>query len=221
MINMTNVHRAIFICWLIIINMFAMTVQAEERSNFCGSLQNHYGPFNYISPQDYENRLPIVEQYHFTSRVESLMAGESGSLLADLDYVLRAFPNHHRALNAISRYDFIDKTESPYRTAGRIFLTVDCYFDRAMRFQPEDGSVKYLYGLYLHKKKKYKDAIRYYNESLELMPGSSELHYNLGLLYFNIKKWDLAGKHAKIAYGLGYPLPWLKDKLKEAKLWEE
>src|SRR5882672_10328606 len=64
----------------------------------CGALPNAYGPFDYRIEHD---KLAIVEAYHFTSQVELLIRGQSGALGADLDYTLRAAPNHHRALVAM------------------------------------------------------------------------------------------------------------------------
>ena len=70
----------------------------------CGVLQNAYGPFDYRDPVSKRDNLPIVESFHFTPDVESLRHGRSGSVLGDLRYTLRAFPNHHRALKSMARY---------------------------------------------------------------------------------------------------------------------
>ena len=76
----------------------------------CGSLVNGYGPFDYRTSA---KQLDIVEKYHFTSDVESLKHGKAGYLGTDLDYTLRASPNHHRALMAMVNLAFSLNTDKP------------------------------------------------------------------------------------------------------------
>lgn len=45
---------------------------------------------------------------------------------------------------------------------------------------------------------------------------SAEIHYFLGLYYLHHKDYPNAVAHAKDAYRLGYPLPWLRQKLAQA-----
>ena len=64
-----------------------------------------YGPFDYTNPEHVRDKLPIVEQYHFSADVEALrdtMHNGSGTIGAHLWYVIRSFPNHHRALNSMA-----------------------------------------------------------------------------------------------------------------------
>ena len=51
-------------------------------------------------------KLKIVEEHHFTSNIENLAYGNSGTLGGELSYVLLLFPNHHRALAALSKLTF-------------------------------------------------------------------------------------------------------------------
>ena len=44
--------------------------------------------------------------------------------------------------------------------------------------------------------------------------------YNLGLVYVRKKDFDRAREAAKLAYGLGIPLPGLKNKLAAAGQWD-
>ena len=65
-----------------------------------------YGPYDYTNPTHFRDKLPIVNDYHFNARVENLVGGnkeESSHPGGDLNYVLMAFPNHHRALAAMMR----------------------------------------------------------------------------------------------------------------------
>jgi Tfp pilus assembly protein PilF len=208
----------------------------------CGSLDNAYGPFDYESASDQKDHLPVVEKFHFTPGVESLVQGQSGAIVADLDYTLRAFPNHHRALYAMARYRLAHPRTEPN------FYTAECYFDRAMRWRPEDGTVRLIYGIYLSQKADHeledarladtrKDpaaarhatelaqhdrdaALEHYQHALDLTPDSPEVHYNMGLLYCDLGKLELARQHADRAYELGYPLPGLRNRLRRLGAYE-
>lgn len=204
----TRVFR-LLVCFLAVaLVVGGQVAHAAQSSLACGSLENAYGPFDYTNPSHRENKLHIVEKFHFTQAVETLKRGSTGSLAHDLDYTLRAFPNHHRALYAMLRYQL--KHDGP---AGAGY-TMECYFDRALRLAPQDGKVYILYGLYLHRKGDYEGALEKYKQAEALVPESEDLHYNLGLLYIDTGKYDLAKEQADIVYARNYPLPGLKNKLK-------
>ena len=44
-----------------------------------------YGPYDYTSPVDKVEHLPIVEQAHFRPDVENLVSGSTSNVAADLD----------------------------------------------------------------------------------------------------------------------------------------
>ncbi|MEQ8783492.1 MAG: hypothetical protein RIE06_27840 [Roseibium album] len=190
----------------------SLAVDAEDQ---CGSLANAYGPYDYSDPVERADKLPVVEQYHFDRDVEMLIGhrekgNNPGTVPGDLDYTLRAFPNHHRALYALVRYE--TETESP----GKLRYSVDCYFVRAMRFAAHDAMVPMIYGLYLNRVGRVDDAIEFLTNSVSLNPGLAEAHYNLGLLYLSVGELESAKSHAKTAYDLQYPLTGLRDKLARA-----
>jgi hypothetical protein len=110
----------------------------------CGSLENHYGPYDYrtTSPKNRD----IVERMHFTPKVEKLIGGNTSATPGgDLGYTLRVFPNHHRALMSAMKLAEKEKRDKP-RDLG---YSVSCYFDRAERFRPDDAMVKTIHGIYL------------------------------------------------------------------------
>lgn len=183
----------------------------------CGSLTNAYGPFDYTNNADFQEKLPIVEQYHFSPDVEALHSGESSTIGGDLDYTLRAFPNHHRALYAVARYAL--QPDTPARDTH--YFTPECYFDRAIAFKPDDGMVHMIYGIFLHEQHKLPAALAEYQKAVKLMPNSAEAHYNLGLLYADMREYANAKEHAHQAYRLGYPLQGLKNKLVQAGAWNQ
>ena len=179
----------------------------------CGVLQNAYGPFDYRDPVNKRDNLPIVETFHFTPDVESLRHGSSGTVLGDLRYTLRAFPNHHRALKSIARYAL----------AGGQFPiddsipSAECYFDRAIAFRADDASVRVIYANYLFKTGGREEARKQYEEALRLAPESVEINYVAGLFFVDIGDLERARKLAKMAYDNGYPLPGLRKKLAAAE----
>ena len=192
----------LFICFYAASNSYAR----ELFVSGCGNLDNAYGPYDYTSPIAHKEMLPIVEKHHLTPNVLNLEQGETGSIMTDLDYTLRAFPNHHVALYTLGRYAL----REGYKFNPK-YYTVDCYFKRAMAFKPDDGYVYMIYGLYLQKSGDYKKALKEYTVALKLLPENAELYYNMGLLY------NEAEKYANKAYELGYPLPGLRDILKKHK----
>lgn len=181
----------------------------------CGSLKNGFGPFDYTDPANHGFNLQIVEAHHFTPQVEALQKGQEGTVPGDLDYVLRAFPNHPRALYSMMRYQL-----NGGKAATTEFRTMECYFDRALRLKSDDPAVHLLYGIYLHKKHRYDEALKRYQESDRLKTNNPEVYYNLGLLYADKKDYGKAADYAHKAYAKGYQLPGLRTRLKRAGHWK-
>lgn len=185
----------------------------------CGELKTpgQFGPFDYTDLMHKKQNLPIVEAYHFTPSVEKLLHGVSGTLGGDLSYTLRAFPNHHRALAAMSKLALRDKTLKPEGSSHSVL----CFFDRAIRFKPDDGVVRMLYGDYLLKAGQPGQATEQLQIAVNLEPENPNINYNLGLLHMQEKDYEQAKIYAKKAYELGFPLPGLKNQLIKAGKWED
>jgi tetratricopeptide (TPR) repeat protein len=66
-----------------------------------------------------------------------------------------------------------------------------------------------------------KGAVRELGSALKLSSGDANIHYNLGLAYFELKDYEKATEQAKLAYGLGHPLTGLRDKLKRQGRWPD
>lgn len=183
----------------------------------CGNLDNAFGPFDYRDTTLAKQRY-LVEMAHFTPSVEALTSGNTSHLPGhDLDYTLRAFPNHHRALNSVARYQL----KFPGTHPPRMNYTADCYFLRAIAFAPDDAIVLMLRGNYRITTNNYKLALKDYQDALKIAPDGAEIHYNLGLLYVKLKDYENARIHAQRAYQLGYPLPGLRDQLKRLGEWKD
>ncbi len=197
--------------------MAPVAALAEDGPMACGTLANGYGPFDYTNPDDFANKLPIVERHHFDIDTEGLRKGPtSDDPGSDIDYTLRAFPNHHRALYAMARLHLENK-----RPPNARYLTPECYFVRAKTFRPTDSTVYLIHGIYLEKQGKVDEAVEQYEKVIALQPSSAEAHYNLGLLYFKRKDYEVARSEAQKAYELGHPLPGLKRMLAQAGQWQE
>jgi tetratricopeptide (TPR) repeat protein len=175
----------------------------------CGNpFENAYGPFDYRTATASQKK--IVESVHFTAEVEQLRAGITGSIGTEIDYTLRAFPNHPRALMAMIRLGQRDKTVKP-RGAQ---YTVECYLNRAVRFRPNDMNARQLRGIYGALNGKPRQAIDDFNAVLVLEPNNANAHYNLGLAYFDLKDYERAAQEARRAKELGFALEGLSHKLK-------
>ena len=186
---------------------------AAQAANYCGDLENGYGPL------DYRLRvgLEVVEKYHFTAKVEAGIDGVSSYLGDDLSYTLLAIPNHPRALSTMAKVGLRDKTLK----VAHAKYPVECYFDRALRFTPDDGTVYGIYGNYLFALGRTDEALKRLKSAVELMPTDATINYNIGLVYLQKKDYPNALRHAETAYELGFPLPGLKNKLLAAGHWKD
>jgi tetratricopeptide (TPR) repeat protein len=182
----------------------------------CGELRNSFGPLDYRTASAEDKRL--VEGTHFLPETENLIRGETSRGPApDIDYTLRAFPNHPRALLSMMKLSQKVNKEKP---AGSRY-TMHCWFDRAIRFAPNDGSVRLLHGIYLSRKGEHQVALQELDLARERIGEDPNLQYNLGLAYFDLKQYDKSLEHAQKAYKLGFPLPGLRNKLQQAGKWRD
>ncbi len=183
----------------------------------CGDLHaraGQYGPYDY---RKHPEKALIVEQFHFTPKVEALSRGESTAVLgADIGYTLRAFPNHPRALYALTRYSQLLGGVS--RVPGGRY-PVECYFDRALRFAPDDAQVYALYADYLIRIGRKADARKQLETAatLELNP---QIEYNLALAWISLGENEKALEYAKRAYAGGVQFPALREQLVRAGVWK-
>ena len=199
--------------WAILV--WASQVQAELTQSACGPIYlGGYGPYDYRVDKD---KLPLVENAHFTPSVEQLIAGKSASIGGDLTYTLEKFPNHHRALASVMRYATKLRSDPP---AGARY-TVECFFERALRFKKDDIVARMLYANYLVEHARVDDALAQLAVCLNQADDNAISHFNIGLIYFDAKRSDLALAQAHKAMALGLTWPGLKDKLVKAGAWTE
>lgn len=192
-----------------------MPVYAQSGNSACGSLKNGYGPYDYRTDRD---KLPVVEGAHFTEPIEALIRGsQSRHPGGDIDYTLRAIPNNHRALIAMMRLGEREKTPQPSNSR----YSIECWFERAILFRPDDGIVRMIYSTYLNRKGRIPDATRQLEIATTYAKDSAFTHYNIGLHYFDLKNYDKALIQAHKAMALGWTKTELRDQLSSVGKWTE
>lgn len=206
--------RAAAIAALLATIGWAVPAAAQMSPSNCGPLANAYGPYDYRTDKD---KLPIVEGAHFTPQVEALIRAVTGYLGGDLDYTLRAFPNHHRALISMMR---LGERVKAARVPSANY-DVECYFVRAVTFRPDDVTARMLFATFLNSKNRKPEAVRQLDFAQTLAADNPFTHYNLGLVYFDAGDFDKALSQAHRALDLGFPRPELANKLKAANRWSE
>ena len=219
-----NVHLSpapsINLWLLILLIILANSVKAAEGG--CPILRHGYGPFDYRVAT--KEQLELVEGAHFFPNVENLRENTKHPNRdyvvvpgGEIDYTLRAFPNHHRALMAVSRLSLREASDRP----KGLKASVDRYFKSALAFRPDDSYVFMIYGIHLSRKGKTKEALEFFDKAKLMGDDSANLHYNLGLAYFQLKRYDDALESAHKAYAAGFPLPGLKNMLVRAGKWND
>lgn len=191
-----------------------LSAHAQVESS-CGSLENAYGPFDYRLEKS--RKLKVVDAYHFTAKVERLIGGQSGYLGGDIDYTLRASPNHHRALLALANWAVKLKGQEPPHTK----YTVDCYFDRAFRFRPDDRVPQLIYIDYLGRLGRKGAALKAAEPLLLATDLSAITRNNLGMLMFDLGNYDEALKQCHLAMADGWQRIDLRERLKSVGRWQE
>jgi len=186
---------------------------AQSDSWACGELKSGYGPYDYRTDR---NKLGVVEEAHFTPAVEALIRGNTSIHIGqDLSYTLGTFPNHHRALMSMMRYGQKLKTPQPPYAQ----YSVECYFLRAIRFRPDDITVRLMYANFLSSNARAPEAMSEL-ERIEKAAGDNPFtRYNMGLIYLDMQEYDKALIQAHKAMALGFPQTTLRDKLVAAGKW--
>ena len=193
---------------------FSSGVFAQGGS--CGELRSsgQYGPYDFRKDHD---KLPIVLGAHFTPEVETLIRGKSSTIGGDIDYTLRAIPNYHRALIAMMRLAEKEKKLQPNGSR----YTIECWFERAIVFTPDDAIVRMIYSTYLSSKGRIPDANAQLDTAIGYAKDNPFTHYTIGLHYFDIKNYEKALSQAHKAIALGFSQNELKDLLRAAGKWSD
>lgn len=191
---------------------------ATEAESRCGPLlrpQGQYGPYDFRTNKD---KLPVVVNNHFTPIVEQLIGGQTSiSPGGDIDFTLRAIPNHPNALMSMMLLGEKEKTDTPRGSR----YTMECWFERAIRFSPDDNVVRMIYTTYLIKTNRHTDAQKQLAIVLATAKDNAFTHNNVGLLYFDLGDHQKALVQAHKAMELGLNRPALREKLQSVGKWSD
>lgn len=188
----------------------------EDAEGGCGDLANPvYGPFDYRRAN--RQQRDLVEHAHFTRGVETLTRTKTGAFGWDIGYTLRAFPNHPRALLTMQRLVASQKRNP----ATDAIYTIECYYERALRFQPDDHVIRLLYANFLIVGDKGDEAVKQLDYVSVEAADNPFTQFNVGMLYFDLKNYDRALEQAHKAAALGFNRPDLRDRLSKVGRWAE
>ncbi len=167
------------------------------------------------STANYKMEFAINWEHHTGPAQKRVHAGDLTSIvMADLDFTLKRWPNHRDAIRTLIEYDLAGGKSYGY-------APTECWLRHAHEYAPDDVDV-ILAEAYFHQRKGDREVAKsQYEEALAQGSKSPEVHYNLGLLYFDLADFPHAQEQARIAYADGYPLPGLRNKLKKAGYWTE
>jgi tetratricopeptide (TPR) repeat protein len=213
--NPLRPRSALMVCAVVVAALCpALHAQAAPRQ--CGPLTNNYGPFDYRTHREQIER--VVEPYHFTPGVEALVRGQSTTKIAgDIGYLMRTSPNHHRGLLTLVRLAEREKSAQP----TNLQYSIDCYFERASRFAPDDAIVRIIYAQYLQRRGRTKEAEQQLNTAAGYAGDNGFTHYNIGLAFFEMGRFERALEQAHEETKLGFDRRELADMLKRENRWKE
>jgi len=215
--------QILLIIYLIPSTTFALNTAPWVGTTFkglpCQGLGSGYGPYDYINPA-HKHKMPIVESYHFTREVENHTKGKSGSIAGDLDYTLRAIPNHHKALLSTIRYQ-LKLNNNLLQKKKKLLTPIECYLQRGINFNPKDVGTLALYAYYLKKLKRYNKSEKIFQKALEIEPDNTKIQYTYSLLLIKLKLYEKALELAQKVYKKkGAPIA-LKKQLIKLDIWKE
>lgn len=198
---------------------FANFAQAQSAESACGNpFVNHFGPWDYRTAS--KKNIDAVEDYHFGPGIESMTRPKTTmkhEMAKDVSYVLHVFPNHHRALMTMVKLGEKYKSDPP----PGVTLSIDCYFDRAIRFRPDDTVVRSIYARFLNKNKRKDEAMRQLEMALTYVKDNPASHHTIGAVYLELGEFDRALTQAHTARAMGLQWPELENALKAAGHWKE
>ena len=195
-----NLFRLLLACGLLVA---ASTAGAQPQNN------DYYKA---RLTKDGADLLRKVETFHLKQGMEKMQAGQYRSALGDFNFILRYFPNHPRGLALVAELCDVKWKDPHCETEER--------FGRAIALNPNAAQTYVVYGVHLQRLKRIPEAMESYKRAIALDPKDANAHYNLGLIYLEQKQFELANRHAQLAYAIGMPYPALRDKLTQAGQWK-
>lgn len=194
-----------------------------------------FGPFDFYDTRG-NGAYPytVVERHHLGPKTELMLRrGDNCGYWSDLDYTLRAFPNHPKALKMMADFLKTHVSCDSGRAASQSVLdlaaeieagrwqgrTMEYYFETGIKFRPQYTETRVLYARALSDIGNRDQAVKVLEEALKLDPQSSSAHYELGTIQLAKGDKQSALAHARKAYQLGKPPAALRDQLVAAGIW--
>lgn len=203
------------VCWSLVFAVLAALAGHDAQAQAdCERFKWQDERLDFTAAKD-QVRISQVEGHHFDADTENLIRGVNGSIGADIDFLVRYSPNHHRALAALVRMAIRDKTPKP----SGVQIPVECYLLRGLEFKPEDAEVHKIYGTYLARLSRNNEALARFEQAEKLAPDDPVVAYNIGLLLTEQRDFERARMYAKKAYAGGLEFPGLRDKLARQGQW--
>jgi len=199
----TNYTRILAISLLCFFSQLATAGRGYWEGNIV--IQDYYDPIN-------THYLDMVTGAHVDKMEQRYKKGQFDWVWSDLEYTLKRVPNHPRALLKLVTFSREYKKITP--------AVADDYFQKAIKFNPDEPNTRVIYGFHLQKYPQLDKAIEQYEIALKLKPNHAQGHYNLALALIDKGELEKAKKHAKEAYNLGYPLEGAKERLIELNAWD-
>jgi hypothetical protein len=200
-----------------------------------------FGPFDYYTTM--AANVSVVERVHMGFIITEAKKSQNHCYLwHNLDYTLRALPNHPQALQEMATYleygmachESVKMEYDAYRTVREIMEgrwqmnDAEDYFRVALNFRTRDTRVlprhaetHVLYADWLRKKGRRDDAMKQYDMAHKLKPEFANTYYGLGMLYLDMMDLPKAVENARKAYSLGKPPAELRDRLITANAWQD
>jgi len=175
--------------------------------------------FDYRSGAAHDQmRIRQIESHHFDRNVEFLVRGMTGIFPGgDIDFLLRYVPNHPRALASLVRLALRDNSSKP----RGVSIPVECHLLRGLAIAPNDPAVLAIYGTFLARTDRPKEALARLQEAEKLDPDNAILFYNIGLVLVTLGDYPTARNYADKAYAQGITLPGLRERLQKLGYWKE
>jgi tetratricopeptide (TPR) repeat protein len=89
------------------------------------------------------------------------------------------------------------------------------YYKQAALLEPREPMVYYNLGAAYSNNEDYEQAVDAYLKAVEIDPAIGDAHYGLAFGFYQLKKYNLAWKHIKMAQDLGVEVT--KDQLNAIK----
>lgn len=200
--------------WSLVAVLAALVVHEAQAAVECESFKWQEERLDFTAAKD-QLRISQIEGHHFDADTESLIRGMTGSIGADIDFLVRYAPNHHRGLAALVRLALKDRSPKP----SGVQIPVECYLLRALEFKPSDAEVHKIYATYLARLNRNPEALATFEQAEKLAPNDPVVAYNIGLLLTEQRDFERARAYAKKAYAGGIEFPGLRDKLARQGQW--